>query len=98
MKIKIPSKLRLGPYIYTVEISPEAGDRGARGEHLPDPCRILIDDSARLKTETFFHEFAHASDRCYGDYGMSDLQCGAIAKGLTQLFDELDIEIDWSDR
>ena len=91
--IKIPKKLKIGAFNYTIEMSNNLHIKnGLQGVHYGSQCLIKLqiggkDGYNRQKVElNFFHEVLHAIDATYNDSGLDEKTVDGLANGLYQVF------------
>lgn len=95
MKIKPPSKIKIGSYVYKVKLEKDLiVMQGNIGEHRPHKLEIVVDECARSKTPALIHEVVHAICDNYC-VKLDDADTDRLAHGFTELLDNLGIKIDW---
>jgi len=83
--VKIPKKVKIGPYDYTVERFPQVVKGGDvyYGRCFKDQCRIEIATShpAQIIDVALMHEYLHGIDEVY-DVGLEESQVDRLATGI----------------
>ena len=98
MKIKIPRKLKLGVYPFTVLLVRELVFKEnlvGRVQHRDLKIEIEQALNKYQRTQTFIHEVLHQVDRQYA-LNLSEPDIDRLAEGMSTFLSALDIEFDWS--
>ena len=98
MIVKIPTKVRIGAYEYSISLTPMGEDYNKLGQCSTSKESIKIDSesSYRIKCVTFWHEILHAIDDVYRGK-MEEEEMERLAQSLTAIMlNEMGIVFDWS--
>ncbi len=96
-EIKIPRRIRVGGYDYTIGMSTafdkELHSDGDKVQASSRLRRIIVSSvlSPQDFSETFIHEILHAVDDIYANSSLIENQNYLIANGLFQVFEQLGI-------
>ncbi len=99
IEIKIPKKLKVGGFDYSLEMSEyhdrELWDAENWGEHSVKLRRIRISTGCSVQqfSETFWHEIIHAVDTVYQGSKLSNDEVAALSNGLFQVLEQLGVRI-----
>ena len=100
MKVKIPSKIRVGAYDYSVLAIPNLTfDFRLLGQSLADKQVIKVepDTTSQTKNVTLWHEIIHAISDVY-NCELDEKNIDRIAQGIASIIDkDLQIEFDWDE-
>ena len=97
MKVKIPSKIRVGAYEYSITLVPMGEAYNKLGQCYTSKELIKIDSesSYRIKCVTFWHEVLHAIDDVYRGE-MKEEEMERLAQSLTAvMLNDMGIEFIW---
>jgi len=99
MNIKIPNKIKIATYEYTVFYVPNLEyDHKLLAQCLTDKQQIKIaPKNKKVQNVSFLHEICHAISDVYG-CGLTEENTDRMAHGIAELlFNNLEIEFDWGD-
>lgn len=94
MKIKIPEKLKIGGFDYTITFSLQYQEGEKWGWWRNDPQLIELSQEApeQRRGHTFLHELLHAIDDTYLGNKLEEDDIVGLASGLHQVLEQLDIQ------
>ena len=97
MKIKLPQKLRIGGFDYTIEIADkELESKKVLGDvsHYLKRIRLRSDVSDQELLNDFLHEVLHSIDYVFNDDRTEEGTITVLANGLHQVLSQLGIEVN----
>ena len=99
MKVKVPQKIRIGGWDYSIVLLLSLADEGLAGAHNSRQIRIEINPERPKEKwmEALIHELIHAVSHVYLNHRLGEDDVSGIGEGLYQIFGELGIEFDFSD-
>ena len=99
MKVKIPRKVKIGAYDYTIKFVPNlVYDHKLLGQSLSDKQEIRIEPKTTKQTNavTLWHEIIHAINGVYS-CEIDESNTDRIAQGIAAILQsDFGIEFDWS--
>ena len=93
-----PEQVRIGGHVYKIVLDKDLGLReGYKGTHGSFDRIITLDNSGNNDnmTQTFIHECNEAISRIYCADRLNHDDIDALSEGQFQVWQELDIKIDW---
>ena len=99
MKIKVPRKIKIGTFDCTLNYRENMKvDEDWRGSFNQRTGEIFIDRTCGVgKDRVFLHELLHVVDKNY-ECGLDEITISRMANGFAEfLFNNLGIELDWSE-
>lgn len=98
MKLVIPDKCQIGGHTYRVAFNASMKDEGDYGRvnHRLQKIELNPVRPESQRTEALIHEVLHVINSVYFDRHLEEDAIAAISEGLLQVFQQLDIEVDWS--
>ena len=101
MKIKIPSRLKIGGHYVSIFYEDKLMDNhGKYGQSRFAECEIALQDrdmAESSKVQSLLHEILHFIDRAYNNCNMDEATIDAVATGLHAMLVDMEIEIDLSE-
>jgi len=101
MIVKVSSAIQIGGHLYQICFDHDLQDRNDWGEVNHHTQLITINESrlASQRTEALVHELLHVISRIFyhSNDDVTEQLIGSMSEGLTQVFVELGVELDWSD-
>jgi len=98
MKIKVPVKLKIASHEYTIRDDIKQLMSNTVVGEVRHVYHDIILDFNRLPselTQTFLHEYLHCIER-FWNVKLDDNDVDRLAEGMAVLFNNLGIELDWS--
>ena len=99
MKIKVPIKLKIASHEYTIKDDEQAlksASTVGEARHIYHDILIDFNRVSSEVTQTFLHEYLHCIER-FWNVKIDDNDVDRLAEGVAVLFNNLNIEFDWSD-
>ena len=87
MDIKIPDKLKIGGFDYTIEQNTTFKQEGLAGEACHDELKIKLDVNSvgQFKDMSFIHELFHCIDCYYNNNSLKEEVIARLSNGLYQV-------------
>jgi len=96
-EVKIPKKLRIAGFSYTISMNPKSDRqlesnsyRGTHSDHLRT-INIKSDLTPQEMSCTLLHEYMHAVELLYCAGRLSEADIGGLSNGLHQILEELGV-------
>ncbi len=98
-EIIVPNSIKIGGFDYSIEMSPlhtlelRDANRYAEQSSVLHRIRVSEDFSPQQISASLIHELIHAVDAIYNYSALEDKEVEAIANGLHQVLEQLDIRL-----
>jgi len=100
MRVKVPKTIKIGTHTYTIKFNHHLrsdDNKYAEVNHRTQAIDIWADAAVSLKNESLLHELIHIGEFIYR-VEINDADVDRLAETVAEfLFNNLDIELDWSD-
>ena len=98
MKLVIPPEIQVGGHKYSIAFNENLKDDNDYGRvnHRLQKIELNPARPTSQRVEALIHELLHVISNVYADRKLEEGDISAVSEGLLQVFQQLDIELDFS--